>query len=317
MNYTFEEWRDVARVFYDITALTDLKAFSAEATVQRHDRLICTRARFTGQRFDHDPARINGIDHNYLLYERYFVGEGRGLAADVPTRIDAARIHVIDMSRPYRSVTNEVVTAGICIPHDAVGYDPSRDPPYRAVPIATPQGRLLDLAHGAFRFAVTNNRPDAVELAAAFVALLRALMLKASNMQAAEQQDPRSRRLMRTYISRHLDDPDLSPAHLCRELGVSRSVLYREFQHDGGVARFITDRRLDQCFADLLAAPTSRGAVRTIAERWGFDHAGNFHRCFRDRFGVSPSECLAQDRHRASQNPRPAYHPVHEWLRRD
>ena len=317
MRYSFDEWQNLTRVFFEVTPLIDVNGFVAEAEARRYDRLICTRARFPRQKFDHDPVRIRGVDHNYLLYERYYDGEGRGLAADVPAHINRASIHLIDMSRRYRSITEDVAVAGVCIPHDLIGYDPSRDPPYRSVPVVSPQGKMLDLAHGAFRVAVARERPDAPELSAAFLALVRTLMLNAPDTRSAEQKDVDRRPLLRTYIARHLADLGLSPAQICDELGLSRSVLYREFQRDGGVIRFITNRRLDRCFADLMATPARHGAVRRVAERWGFDHPGNFHRSFRDRFGMSPSDCLERDSSRACPIPGNVHHPVHEWLRCD
>ena len=317
MRYTLEEWRDTAQVFYDITPLDDLCFFAAEAHLQRQGRLICIDARFSAQRFDHVPSRIKGVDHGYLLYERYLAGSARGLAADAPTRIDQSRIHLVDMSRTYRSVSSNVVTAGICIPHDLIGYDPSRDPPYRSLPLDTPQGRMLDLAHEALRAAIAGNSGDADALAAAFLALVRTLMLGVPEGRADPHGDCRSGALLRTYVTRHLGDLELTPEQICRELGVSRSVLYRAFQRDGGVVRYIADRRLDHCFADLAAAPSARGIVRTVAERWGFFHPGNFHRSFRDRFGVSPSDCLGHEALSSLPAPGRARHPVHEWLRVD
>lgn len=315
MRYSLEQWRDLTRVFYDITPLGDPEGFVAEGIARWHDRLICTEARFPAQQFDHDPARIKGVDHDYLLYERYYAGQGRGLAMEVPAQIDRASIHLIDMSRPYRAITGDVITAGVCIPHDLIGYDPSRDPPYRVVPVATPQGRMLDLAHGTFRAAVAKDQPDTAELAAAFLALIRTFLLKGSDLRLDEPPDIDRRPLLRTFIVRHLDDPELSPEQICQTLGLSRAALYRAFRQDGGVMRFISDRRLDRCFADLMGTPASRGAVRRVAERWGFHHPGNFHRSFRDRFGLSPSDCLEPGHQRAPSAEGNAFYPVHEWMR--
>ncbi len=315
MTLTFDQWRAITRVFYDVTPLGDPDRFAAEVTARLHGRIICTEARFTRQEFRHDPGLIKGVDHNFLLYERYFAGWGRGLAAEDPAHIDRASIHLIDMSRRYRSITSDVVTAGVCIPHDVIGYDPSRDPAYRVVPVASPQGRMLDLAHANFRFAVARNQADAEELATAFLALVRMLMLNGSDTRSDGQPEIDRRPLLRAYIARNLANPDLSADHICRELGISRTVLYRVFQEDGGVVRFITDRRLDRCFAALMATTAGRGAVRRVAERWGFHHAGNFHRSFRDRFGMSPSDCLEQDSPRVSPIHGGIYHPIHEWVR--
>ncbi|MEZ5669678.1 MAG: helix-turn-helix domain-containing protein [Alphaproteobacteria bacterium] len=317
MRYTFDEWRHVARVFYELAPLAETNRIAAEAHIRRHQRLILTEVRFIPQRFAHVPSRIRGVDHNYLLYERYMAGTSRGLAADMSTRIDQGSVHVIDMSRVYRTVTSEVATAGVCIPHDLIGYDPSVDPPYRTLCLDTPQGRMLDLAHEALRTAVADGRADAEELAAAFLALVGTLMLKTAGRRAVDRGAHRSSAMLRAFIAHNLADPELTPERICGQMGVSRSVLYREFRPDGGVARYIADQRLDQCFADLAAAAHARGAVRSVAERWGFFHPGNFNRAFRDRFGISPSDCLDGATGEDAPDGSVRYHPVHDWLRAD
>ncbi len=315
MKYTLEQWSDIARVFWDITPLGDPERFAVDLEARLHDRLICTEVRFTGQEFKHDPAHIKGVDHNFLLYERYFVGRSRGLVAECPVHIDQGTIHLVDMSRRCRKLSNDVVTAGVCIPHDLVGYDPVRDPAYLSVSLASPQGRMVDLAHGSFRAALARNQADVAELADTFLTLVWMLMVKGSDTPSTERQDLDRRPLLRTFITRNLEDPRLSPDHICRQLGLSRTSLYREFREDGGVLRFITDRRLDRCFADLMATPASRGAVRQVAERWGFHHAGNFHRLFRERFGMSPSDYLDRNGLPAASGQGNTFHPIMDWMR--
>ena len=315
MKYTIDQWRDVSSVFYEVTPLGDHDRFAVEMDARRHNRLICTEVRFTGQEFTHDPTRIKGVDHNFLLYERYFSGQGRGVVADAPTHIDQGSIHLIDMSRRYRAITSDVITAGVCIPHDMIGYDPTRDPHYRSVPIGSPQGRMLDLAHNTLREAMTRDKPETAALADTFLTLVRKLMLKTIDTPPGGQQDIDRLPLLRTYIARNLHDTELSAEQICRDVGLSRSALYREFHDDGGVMRFIADRRLDRCFADLMATPASRGAVGQVAGRWGFHHPGNFHRRFRERFGMSPSDCLDHNDVPAAPNQGGAFHPIMEWMR--
>ena len=319
LECTVDEWQDITRVVYDIRPLGDSSSFFAAIDAKWFDRMICTEVRFSAQEFSHNPARIKGVNHNYLLYERYFSGSGRGMVEDTPTHVDAKSIHLIDMSRHYRSITSDVITAGVCIPHDLVGYDPTRDPPYLTVPVDTPQGRMLDAAHHEFRGMVAQDHPEMGDIASAFSTLVKLLMLKTADTRRDTSSDtegrPLLRPLLRSYIASRLDDINLAPETICREVGLSRTVLYREFSEDGGVMTFIKDRRLDRCFAELMATPARRGAVRQVAERWGFHHPGNFHRCFRDRFGMSPSDCLEHSMVEASRKPGATYHPIHEWMR--
>ena len=154
-------------------------------------------------------------------------------------------------------------------------------------------------------------------MADTFLTLVRMLMVKGSDTLSTAQQDLDRRPLLRTFIARNLENPELSPDHICRQLGLSRTSLYREFQEDGGVLRFIADQRLDRCFADLMATPASRGAVRQVAERWGFHHAGNFHRRFRERFGMSPSDCLDRNGLGPAPDQGSTFHPIMKWMRSD
>lgn len=48
--------------------------------------------------------------------------------------------------------------------------------------------------------------------------------------------------------------PNLTPAHLCRRFGCSRSQLYRLFMPMGGVAGLIRSARLERCRDELMNA---------------------------------------------------------------
>ncbi|MEE2929174.1 MAG: hypothetical protein VX599_00510, partial [Pseudomonadota bacterium] len=57
--------------------------------------------------------------------------------------------------------------------------------------------------------------------------------------------------LIRKYIESHLGDQTLLPAQICNLFNLSRATLYRMFEDDGGVRRFIQDRRLHSAIWDL------------------------------------------------------------------
>ena len=92
------------------------------------------------------------------------------------------------------------------------------------------------------------------------------------------------------YIRQHLADPGLSAARVASALGVSERQVSRIFSPYGGVARWITDQRLDVALR-LLTKPGQR-SVAQVAQECGFGSQAYFARVFKRRFGASPRDVL-------------------------
>ena len=92
----------------------------------------------------------------------------------------------------------------------------------------------------------------------------------------------------RAYIQAHLSSPDLGPEILLKELSVSRSNLYRAFEHVGGVAHYVQHSRLLAARAVLSSQKDRR--IQDIAYNYGFRSAADFTRAFRREFGFSPRD---------------------------
>ena len=319
-----EAWQELTRPLFAVAPLTEPGDFQAAWAMHRLDRLIVSQVEFTAQEFVHDPRVSQHADDALLLLELYEAGTGRGLSGGTPTLIDDRRIHLVDLSRGYRSITSQVRTIGVVIPHAAVHFDPARHPPYLALPLATPRGAMLAAAlRGLVSQLPAATIADAPALAEAFAALVRALFLLPEPPEPASPSRAHQGERIRRYMDQHLAS-DLDAGELARRFGLSRASLYRLFQADGGIEAYLRDRRLERCSIELMQALPERGRVREIAERLGFSDAGHFTRAFRQRFGVAPTEHLGA-RHRLSADPAgshdlPASHAsvrlFGDWLRR-
>ena len=93
-----------------------------------------------------------------------------------------------------------------------------------------------------------------------------------------------------SFIRQNLADPSLSASRIAAALGVSERQVSRIFSVHGGVARWVTDERLDRARADL--ASPSRHSVGEVARRCGFGSQSYFTRVFKQRFGVCPRDVL-------------------------
>jgi AraC-like DNA-binding protein len=115
-----------------------------------------------------------------------------------------------------------------------------------------------------------------------------------SARDATEAIDRANRDLLLLAIKRSVDADLLNEAvnveQLCRKFQISRATLYRLFEPEGGLWRYIQDQRLDRAFAKL--ASPANGSIRMVdmALEFHFSSDTTFVRAFRRRFALTPGE---------------------------
>ncbi len=95
------------------------------------------------------------------------------------------------------------------------------------------------------------------------------------------------------FIERHIDSPALSVDLICARSGWSRATVYRLFHAEGGLARYIRQRRLHRAFRELMAGNPPRRRVLDLAVDCQFGSEASFSRAFHRLFGISPGEVRA------------------------
>lgn len=101
---------------------------------------------------------------------------------------------------------------------------------------------------------------------------------------------------LRRFIRQHLDDRDLSPERLAQRFGISRATVYRLFQAEQGVARYVQGRRLARARIQLSSSAHRHRTIAEIGEVAGYAHAQDFVRAFRREYGIRPGELREQTR---------------------
>ena len=90
-------------------------------------------------------------------------------------------------------------------------------------------------------------------------------------------------------MSEHLSDPELDQQLICRELGVSRALLYNKMKGivGTGAKEYITKIRIEK--AKSLMENSSL-AIAEIAEMTGFTSQSYFSTAFKNYTGMTPSQ---------------------------
>ena len=108
-------------------------------------------------------------------------------------------------------------------------------------------------------------------------------------VETLESADERFLQEIVEIVNRHLGDPNLSAAKLCEESRYGSKQVYRKIKQltGMGVVEFIRDTRLQKA---ALYLSQQKLSVTEIMYMVGFTTASYFSKCFKARFGVSPSE---------------------------
>lgn len=307
----FAAWRDTMAATNDVRRADpdERGGFSAVLDVWLLDDIVVFDSAIDAQQVSrsHDRVRADQADHYVFLVQN--AGMWGARSGDRELGSHAGQGSVLDLARPFDVAVSRNAATTFTIPRDTLDA---------VLPPFDMQGLVIDGGLGGLLLdhltALTRRLPSLTQAEAATAARATAAMMAAclapqrDRIEAA--RDPIGEALLlraRRVIDAYLCSPALRVTLICREVGISRSALYRLFEPMGGVAAYIQRRRLDR-IRQLLADPLERRPLAEIAFAHGFVSDTHFRRAFRRRFGCAPSEARA-DSHAVT---RPTGRPLHE-----
>ncbi|CAH1652680.1 MULTISPECIES: AraC family transcriptional regulator [unclassified Chelatococcus] len=210
-------------------------------------------------------------------------------------RLASRRLSFRSIARPYAASGTDSHVISLFIPRDHFGEIANLlDATPHAIPDQGLGSILADFMQSVERQLPHISADNLPRLVDAILAMIRGCLVPTpDNLEMADI--PLSAMLLeraRQTIRRNVHAPDLSPDQLCRQLGVSRSRLYRLFENLGGVSSYIRRQRLLAAHAVLSDVSQTR-QIRQIAESVGFTDASAFTRAFNTEFGCSPGDVRA------------------------
>ncbi|MEM7329823.1 MAG: AraC family transcriptional regulator [Pseudomonadota bacterium] len=224
-----------------------------------------------------------------VFIHRYVYGGIRGVMGDLNIDRDPDQVYLMDQERRVNCLQFANAVHGVFIPKDRIGYHPDRHAPFIRFSNHRVLGALLNQAFcRVFQDILAHDQINLVALDRLLACLKTALQTDPRDGDVRRQARDALADLIRTYVERNLDHPDLSSTLILKNFGVSRASLFRMFERDGGVRNFIKQRRVFRAVLDIAGTPNVRGAISSAAERWGFSSNSSFNRAVRDQFGMPP-----------------------------
>ncbi|MEO1305083.1 MAG: AraC family transcriptional regulator [Pseudomonadota bacterium] len=230
------------------------------------------------------------VSGDVLQAHRYLEGYAHGRMGEDPIRTRPGAVAIMDWARPFEAMQTPNVMQNVYIPHAVIGYDPDQHPGAIAFEPNTTMGKVLhselDHFYGQFLDGITQVSIARVKR------LLSCLQVAFTGGRTHEGIRAEARQalgdVIRAFVETNLKSPKLNAATILRQFGVSRATLYRIFEFEGGVRKYIEDRRLFNAVLQISETPMSRGRMTRTAEEWGYSSYIMFNRAVRRQFGVPP-----------------------------
>ncbi|MEV7598934.1 AraC family transcriptional regulator [Kitasatospora sp. NPDC089797] len=222
-------------------------------------------------------------------------GRGDLYLVDSSTPYDVRALGVHARGRPERRTE----AVGIDVPVALLPLPPERlrEVLGRGFSVRSGSAALLsDFLLGLDRQAAALGPAEAARMGAVVVDLVAAWAARELDAETALPDEARHRALaqgVRSFVRRHLHDPDLTPAVIAAAHHVSVSHLHRVFTHQSQgrtLAAWIREQRLAQAHRTLADPAHRTTPVHTVATRCGFPRADDFSRAFRTAYGLSPRD---------------------------
>lgn len=302
----FAAWRENIGVVFDVSAHDEKseERFSAHVESFLLDGIVINHCKLGAQRFSRSAGRIarDGIDHYQIhIFLRGSVEMECGARS---ARAKAGDFVVLDHADTFSSQTTDYEILNLFIPRRRLApLLKSPDSVHGHVfDSCSSAGRLLrDYIVSLCRVSGSLSLTEAPAAAQPLVELV-ALAMNGSRVAAEEPPAIADHALLlkaQVFIKENLSLPSLGPELVAHAVGVSRARLYRLFEPCGGIACYVREMRLRRAFTDLASPASNHRQIADIAYAWGFADAAHFSRCFRARFGVSPS-CIRSSQYSAN-----------------
>jgi AraC-like DNA-binding protein len=293
----FELWRSGLSPMFamDARAPRSRSSFGVETTSYQFADVAIAAGSSSAAAFDRTTQTIarSGLDNICLIF--YLAG---GCALDVEGRaaeVNTGDICILDMTRRSALRAPDFNNLSVILPRALLApLVPNFDVLHglilrRSSPLNT---MLASHLRALFAEAPSLGVQDVRAAVRGTAALIAEFAGASPNGRAAAAQvgAVASLQAVRRIIEANLANPELGPEYLCRQLGMSRAKLYRQFEPIGGVREYIQQRRLMRAYQTITNPAHAHERVGGIAARCGFSNDSVFSRAFREAYGMSPTD---------------------------
>ena len=275
-------------------------AFRGRVRAAGRDGLQLAEVTATGHAIERTRDLITESSSDYFKLSVQLSGSGVMIQGDREIPLEPGDMTIYDTGRPYSLVFEEDFRFLVAMfPHKAVQFRRKDVEELSAIRMAGDTG-VGSMVSSFLTSLSTNLEGFAAPTGARLSQIGLELIATLVDDQLGELQTTSTTVLKRqiyTYMSEHLEDPELSPASIAAAHFISVRYLHHLFKEEGTtVAAWIRTQRLERCHQELRDPTLAHLSVSEIAARWGMPDASHFSKLFRTHYNQTPTAWRALPR---------------------
>ncbi|WP_406085858.1 helix-turn-helix domain-containing protein [Kitasatospora purpeofusca] len=307
----FEQWRELLlRTMMCEATIAHTEDFTAEVRRSELGPVAVVGTSFPSARFRRTERMVRQSDEDRYHVTLMTAGALRAsYGRDRLVVYEAGELILTSSDSTYDSQCSGVCAPGqggtraagigIALPVSSIPIPPHR---LRGIMGRGVSGRrgtgalLAEFLVGVDRQAADLCSSERARLGTVVVDLVAAWIARELDVKRTLSPDVRDRAIVegvRSFVRRHLHDPDLTPPALAAAHHISVSHLHRLFTHHSHgetVAAYIRGQRMAKAHRDLANPALRALPIHTVAARCGLLRASDFGRAFKAAYGLSPRE---------------------------
>jgi AraC-like DNA-binding protein len=295
-----------------VVALGDEAKFRVRSRVHHLGSAVLTDVRSSSLQYTRSARHVARAAYDHYEIAVNLNAEIRYQSGRRSASVHPGEVIVVDSTRPTQAYIQAPEGAlarvpAIFVPRALVSsyMTVSADVHFRVLRRGDPRAKLLSehVVHMLKRIDTEAQAQFAPTLP-----ILRGLLAdifgsKARSPRAGEAMSQAALDSLKRLIEHHIDSPRLSADLICARSGWSRATVYRLFQTEGGLARYIRHRRLHWAFRQLMSGASPRRRIVDLAVDCQFASEATFSRAFHRLFGMPPGEVRALAERARSDTP--------------
>ena len=297
----FEFWREGIKPSILSKTKKDRDSSHLYHKLVKLDQIVVCKGGFSSQLFIRDRKHLLGHDDSDHIMMQWFAKGGCSVHNGGHNFVESSE-HIVLVDLGYETFSStispfsELIT--VIMPRELLQeyWGPINNLAGLSLPVNSTKGALLKNFIISLCEELDTIKPaDASTVAQATMHMISSMFHdKFKQINAAEGiVEVELRLLIKDFIAANLRNRQLSIDMLVKKFNCSRAMLYRMFQTQGGVARYINRLRLQRCYKQLVSSNVERSQITKIAQYWGFSNRQQFTRQFKQHFGISPSDVVA------------------------